>query len=316
MLNKVLSVFFISCLFFSCKTDDVEGSFGDGNGPMVVLSSNAINITENGGVATITATLATSTSIDVSVGLTFSGSASSADYAESGSTIVIQAGALSSGITITAAQDDIEEGNETIVLTISALVGGNTDGTQEITLTIEDDDVPLVAQLILNEILYDPSNSGLDGDANGDGSYAQSEDEFLEFVNLSASPLNMCGYKIFDEESLASDTPNHSIPDGTIVPAGGVLLIFGGGTPTGVFGNAIVQISTTGDLNLNNAGDVMYLLDSAGETLIAFDIEPLSGNPNESYTRDPDLSGNFVQHGSVVDGVLFSPGTRTDGSPL
>jgi len=76
-------------------------------------------------------------------------------------------------------------------------VGGNTDGTQEITLTIEDDDVPLVAQLILNEILYDPSNSGLDGDANGDGSYAQSEDEFLEFVNLSASPLNMSGYKNF-----------------------------------------------------------------------------------------------------------------------
>ncbi|MFT6198742.1 MAG: hypothetical protein ACJAQ2_000513, partial [Vicingaceae bacterium] len=25
------------------------------------------------------------------------------------------------------------------------------------------------AQLVINEVLYDPSNSGLDGDANGDG---------------------------------------------------------------------------------------------------------------------------------------------------
>lgn len=315
MLNRVLTVFMFSTLLYACKTEDVEG-LGGGDGPLVTLSSDAINITENSGVATITATLAASTSTEVTVGIAFSGTAGSDDYVESSSTIVIPAGALSSSLNITATQDDIEEGNETVIMTISTLVGGNTDGAQEVVVTIEDDDVPLVAQLLLNEILYDPSNSGLDGDANGDGSYAQSEDEFLEFVNLSASPLDMSGYEIYDAENLAANIPNHIVPAGTIVPAGGVLVVFGGGTPTGSFGGAIVQTSTTGNLNLNNAGDVMHLLNSLGETVLTFDIEPLSDNPNESYTRDPDLSGNFVQHGTVVSGVLFSPGTRTDGSPF
>ena len=30
---------------------------------------------------------------------------------------------------------------------------------------------------------------------------------------------------------------------------------------------------------------------------------------------DPDLSGDFVQH-NTVSGTLFSPGTKTDGTPF
>ena len=43
----------------------------------------------------------------------------------------------------------------------------------------------MFAQLIINEVLYDPSNSGLLGDANGDGTYSQTQDEFIEFFNNS-----------------------------------------------------------------------------------------------------------------------------------
>ena len=46
-----------------------------------------------------------------------------------------------------------------------------------------------------------------------------------------------------------------------------------------------------------------------------FDVTPLSNNPNESYTRNPDLTGPFEQHNGV-SGTLYSPGTRTDGSPF
>ena len=73
------------------------------------------------------------------------------------------------------------------------------------------------------------------------------------------------------------------------------------------------QTSTSGDLNLNNSGDILTILDNNGLVVLSFDIEPLSNNPNESYTRDPDLTGDFVQHGGI-NGVLFSPGTKTDGS--
>ncbi len=53
----------------------------------------------------------------------------------------------------------------------------------------------------------------------------------------------------------------------------------------------------------------------SNDTLIQFDITPLSDNPNESYTRSPDLTGEFDQH-SNINSLLFSPGTKIDGSPF
>jgi hypothetical protein len=89
-------------------------------------------------------------------------------------------------------------------------------------------------------------------------------------------------------------------------------VVFGGGTLTGIFGNATVEKSTTGDLNLNNAGDFITVEDSLGLVVVTFDITPLSDNPNESYTRDPDITGGFVQHGGLSNGFKFSPGTRNN----
>ena len=171
--------------------------------------------------------------------------------------------------------------------------------------------------LIINEVLYDPSNSGLNGDANGDGVYAQDDDEFIEFVNLGGT-LDISGYTVSDAAAI-----RHTFPTGTIISPGGVLVLFGGGNPTGTFGNAIVQTATTGLLNMNNAGDFVTLYTNAGEVILTFDIEPLSNNPDESYSRYPDLNTEpdadgvlFYQHSSITEssGTLFSPGTKIDGS--
>lgn len=54
------------------------------------------------------------------------------------------------------------------------------------------------AQLIINEVCYDPSNVGLQGDANGDGVYDQTQDEFVEFINTGTSDLNISRYRICD----------------------------------------------------------------------------------------------------------------------
>ncbi|QNR23232.1 lamin tail domain-containing protein [Croceimicrobium hydrocarbonivorans] len=300
----------------SCATDDVDGP-APYTGPAVALSADMPSMIEANGSINLSATLAATTSQDVNVSLLFGGTAfgDGVDYLLSDTEISIPAGSLSASILITAVQDTLQEGNESIEVSIASISGGSAGTTAGITITIEDDDVPLESQIILNEILYDPSNSGLEGDANGDGSYAQNEDEFLEFVNLSSQAADLSGYQIFDTENLTAGTPNHTFPPNTIVPAGGAIVVFGGGTPTGNFGGAIVQTSTSGDLNLNNAGDIMTLKDANGEVVLSFDIEPLSNNPNESYTRNPDLTGDFEQHGANFP-VLFSPGTRTDGSPF
>ncbi len=305
-----------SVLFWSCETNDVEPD-PTTTGPSVSLSSDASNMSEAGGSIVVTAELSESLTNDVIIDLSFGGTATGGgtDYDVSDMTITIAAGALTGTTTVSAVQDTIEEGNESIGVTFANVTGASFDPNDELLLLIEDDDVPLTVSIIVNEILYDPSNNALDGDANGDGEYVHAEDEFIEFINLSTQTIDMGGYKIYDTEALTAGTPRHEIPSGTLVPSGKALVVFGGGTPTGTFGNAIVQTSTTGNMNLNNAGDVMTLTDPQGNIVVTFDIEPLSNNPNESYTRNPDITGSFEQHGTNT-GLLFSPGTQIDGSPF
>lgn len=316
-LNKFWQIFGILltglCLS-SCETDDVENP--NPEGALVTISTDRTIISEDGGSASITATLSESTGETVIITLFFDGDAvNGSDFSISSETISIAPGSTTGTVILSAEQDELEEGNETVEISISAVSGANSDGAQSVIITIEDDDVPLTANLIINEILYDPSNSGLEGDANGDGAYAQSEDEFVEFINLSSQPLDMSGYKFYDAENLDAGVPNHTFPANSIVQSGGAIVLFGGGNPTGNFGGAVVQTSTSGNLNMNNAGDMVTLTDAEGNVLLTFDIEPLSDNPNESYTRNPDITGDFVQHGSFSS-VLFSPGTKVDGSPF
>ena len=167
---------------------------------------------------------------------------------------------------------------------------------------------------VLNEVLYDPP-SGLDGDSNNDTLRDPNDDEFVEFVNDSDSIIDLSGYKIYDAERLALGTPNHEFPDGTLINPGQAVVVFGGGNPLGNFGGAQVFTASNQVLNLTNNGDLMTLTDSLGNTVIEFDVTPLSNNPDESYTRDPDLSGDFVQH-NEISGTLFPPGTKTDGTPF
>ena len=169
--------------------------------------------------------------------------------------------------------------------------------------------------LLLNEVLYDPSNSGLDGDANGDGEYVHNEDEFVELVNVSNSNLDISGYEFYDNTNLMSGMPNHVVPPGTILPSMKAYVVFGGGIPTGDFGGAIVHTASASVLNLNNSSDTLTIKNDIGETVIIFDVEALSNNPNESYSRLPDICGDFVQHNSTSLG-LFSPGTKSNGDPF
>ena len=166
---------------------------------------------------------------------------------------------------------------------------------------------------VLNEVLYDPP-SGSPGDANGDGIRDANDDEFVELVNSSANNLDISGYKLYDADRLSINTANHEFPANTILNPGQAVVVFGGGTPTGNFGGSLVFAASGQVLNLNNSGDVLTVKNNNDSVLFSFDVTALSNNPNESYTRFPDLYGNFTQHDSASTGILYSPGTRVDGT--
>ena len=312
-LRAIVGLLLCSSLLFisSCETDDIEPTI------IVSLSTDNVNIFEVGGTATVTATINAEAPADVNVTLFFGGTAqgNGEDYAASANSIIIPQGSLSGSITVTATNDTIQEGNQTIVISISEATNADVSTSDNsVTINIEDDDVAPTAQIIVNEVLYDPP-SGNDGDANGDGTRDPQEDEFVEFINTSSQPFDLSGFLIYDSEALTNQMPRHVIPVNTIINPGKALVVFGGGTPTGSFGGATVQTASGGTMNLNNSGDVMTLTDPSGNVIVDFDIEPLSNNPDESYTRNPDITGNFEQH-NAVSGVLFSPGTKIDGSPF
>jgi len=314
-LKKILSLAVLSLGVYSCETEDVPG-IGSGNA-LASISADRIAIGENADSARIVVDLDIPAETDVLVTLTFEGSAVyGVDYGSDADQILIPMGSQSGFLTVFSFEDTDVEATEFITVRMVQLSGARLGNPSSVTLNLEDNDGGAGAfALILNEILYDPSNNGLDGDANGDGVYAQNEDEFVEFVNTSSQDIDLSGYQIFDDAGLGSSSPKHTFPAGSIVASGTALVVFGGGTPTGTFGGALVQTSTSGDLNLNNAGDRMILTDPADSILIDFDITPLSDNPNESYTRNPDLTGDFEQHGADSP-QLFSPGARRDLSPF
>jgi hypothetical protein len=170
----------------------------------------------------------------------------------------------------------------------------------------------LFAQLLINEVLYDPSNSSLDGDANGDGVYEQEGDAFIEFINNGFTNLDISGYQVWDDTATGSVV--YTFPASTIIPPNGALVLFGGGTPVGSFGGAIVLADTSAaGLSLNNSGEIIMITDASGTVILSFDSDALSNNPNESYTRNPDITGAFEQHNDNTP-LLFSPGTKIDGS--
>lgn len=291
-----------------------RGVISDAEAPVQLsLGVSPATLAEGGDTAAITATLNRTSTVAVTLELALSGSATpDQDYQVGASNLSIAVGETMAETTITTIDDMDMEGVETIRVEATNVVGAQAANVV-VDVTISDDDG--VIQLVLNEVLYDPPND-VAGDANNDGVRDPNEDEFVEFVNVATEMLDLSGFRIFDADALEMGQPRHTIPPGTILAPKQALVVFGGGQPNGTFGGAIVQVANGFEnrINLNNAGDVMTLVSPGGATVITFDIEPLSNNPDESYTRAPDITGEYVQHASVVDEVFFSPGTQADGS--
>lgn len=177
-------------------------------------------------------------------------------------------------------------------------------GNASIALTVQE---PVA--IVINEILADPDAAF--GDANGDGILNTTQDEFVEIVNNEPSSLNIGGWTLSDGFGV-----RHTFPANTVIPASCSIVVFAGGAPTGTFGHSLVQVSSTGQLGLNNTGDTV-ILNNGTVNVASYTYGP-EGGDDQSLTRDPDVTGAdpLVKHSTATGsgGALQSPGTKIDGT--
>jgi hypothetical protein len=183
--------------------------------------------------------------------------------------------------------------------------------TSTITPTPTSTDIPPpIIEIVINEILADPDSDI--GDANNDGDVDYSDDEFIEIINNSSLAMDISSWSIGDVLEL-----RHTFPAGTVIDPGCGLILFGGGSPIGNFGNFSVQTASSGNLGLNDNMEIIYIYDSQLEiiTSLAYGEE---GGDNQSITRDPDIAGTVPlrKHSLATgsNGEIYSPGTMINGS--
>ncbi|HAF12607.1 MAG TPA: hypothetical protein DCK99_02670 [Blastocatellia bacterium] len=181
--------------------------------------------------------------------------------------------------------------------------------------------------IVFNEVLADPPGGASDlvGDANHDGVRSSNDDEFVEFVNLTGAAIDLSGWTVRTHATgSATETTRHTFATRSNLPASEAIVIFGGGTfdpANPVFGCARIVKASSGGLSLTNSGLTVVLRDASGNLVVQFSYggtSGLDGDNDQSLTRSPDNTGDFVQHigAAGANGRKFSPGLKVDGTPL
>jgi hypothetical protein len=139
--------------YYNCavKTDNTLRCWGDNTAgqatppvPTIILGLTNNPLGEAGGTAVVYAQLSEYPWSNVSILLAFSGTAAhNVDYVPSGAFFTITPYDTAAVMTLTGIDDNLNEGDETIIVDIGNVAGGGTeDGTQQVAAIIQDDDVP------------------------------------------------------------------------------------------------------------------------------------------------------------------------------
>lgn len=237
--------------------------------------------------------------------------------------------------------DVIQDGRFTGTKPVDVFISGNGFGLALARVTVENvTPKPFVMFTEAMNVVPGLAPEDVFGDANGDGYYHNTQDQFVEIVNFDTVPVDLSGWRF--GEDLAD---RHLVPEGTVLAPGQALVIFGGGTPSGTFGGAIVQLATAGGngigLNITSRAEIGYInapyaaqVDLINIPLLRADILAVTdalpdGHAGKGVTAsvhrtsyeqtEPGftLDQNYIH--SIIAGAgerLFSPGTDYDGTPF
>lgn len=293
---------------------DTPGQSNPSSNGQLGLSLDINSISEDGSsfiTGTVTPLVPPTSDLTVTVTLSDGTEAITADA-------TIFASDPSGDFIIDAVDDFWADGDQTVTVTVSAPNYESNDAT----FTVTDDDTGFL--VIINEVYNDIS--GISFDANNDGS-ADSDDEFIEVLNVSGTTLDLSGATLSD-----SSFVRHIFPDGTILDPGCAVLVFAGGdvqqgSVQFEFGDTPVQIALSDPqfpgLSLTDSGDSVILRDANGTLTGSFDAEVHSVDlPDQSgaasassitTSTDGDASSGYILHTATIEGTEMSPGTTPAG---
>ncbi len=170
---------------------------------------------------------------------------------------------------------------------------------------------PRAGELLINEVMADP---GVVNDANQDGAFDASDDEFVELVNVSADTLLLTGVTVSE-----GGGKTFTFPAGTCLEPDKAAVVFAKYEGGGDFKGALA-FGFGAALSLNNGGDSVFVRDADGELIDDVTYGAEAGD-DQSITRaiDMDPGSQLVKHTAAAGaaGATMSPGTcvRGDGFP-
>jgi hypothetical protein len=115
--------------------------------------------------------------------------------------------------------------------------------------------------------------------------------DWVEIYNGSATQTDISGYKIYDSGGQAGTKDKKVFPAGSVIPAGGFLVI-------------VVDDAEASGFGLSGSGEQIWLENSAGTVIDDVSFPALT--ENQSFGRFPDGSTNLQVMNTVTRGVANS----------
>ncbi|WP_343990522.1 Calx-beta domain-containing protein, partial [Kangiella japonica] len=282
-------------------SDGAVGTINDNDNLEVSVVATTAAAAEGGADGEFTVSLNTVSATDTTVTIGYTGSATSpSDYSLTGAngttTVVIPAGSTTAVINVGVVNDDLLEGDETVIATISAVSNG-TIGTASDTVTITDNDA---ASVTIEDVTVNEATGNATFTITLNGSVAGGTDVTYSFTDGTATGGNT----------------DYDSTSGSVTFAG-----TDGETQTFnvvITNDAIVEGDETFTVNLSASNALVTDTDTAIGTITNDDTATVSVNDVTIAEDGTNADFTVTLNGDVAGGVSFNyttnDGTATAGS--